>query len=980
MLDWFLRQFVRTLLGLRYRIRVTGLAEIARRGRRGILFLPNHPALIDPFILMAVLGSKFRPGALADQDQIDRFFVRWLARQAGVRAIPDLEKHGGDSPDAVRAALAASMDGLRRGQNLLLYPAGRIYRRRFEEIRAASAAHMMLREVPQVRVVLIRTRGLWGSGFGWAGGRPPRVGKVLMSGLRGLIASAIFLAPRRDVTIEMVEPEDLPQTASRAELNKYLENFYNQDAPPNTYVPYSIWEPGGPKIMPEPAAPVRAAQAAGVPDATRQIVLDRLREMSGRREVSDADRLANDLGIDSLAKADLLVWMEKEFGFGQVPPDAIETVQDVLLAACGETGGGAASIPPPANRWFREDGQTGRLALPGGERITDLFLEQVRRHGGRAVLADTLAGVKTFRDVATAAMVLTPIFRKLPGQYLGLMLPAGVTATVAYISALLAGKTPVMVNWTLGSRNLPHSLASLEVRRVVTARRLVSKLAADGNDLSALESGMGVSPMCSTGVPPVSSGSSISSPEQRKQQQQDRAGTALEHTGKMPVPRGMGVPPVSSGSSVSSPEQQKQQQQDRAGTALEHTGKMPVPHSEHTGKMPVPHSEGLFVFLEDVGKSVSRWTKLWAAMRARLGMLRSITPREVSPIAAVLFTSGSETVPKAVPLTHENILADLRSVLSVVNLPEGHRLLGMLPPFHSFGLTVTTVLPLVSGLRTCYWPNPTEAAALVAMIEAYKATLAVGTPTFLGGIARAAGTGQLDSLRLAVTGAEKCSPRVYGSLSRACPSMKILEGYGITECSPIVAVNDDADPQPGTIGKVLPGVEYAIVDEAGTSRSPAGEPGMLLVRGATIFGGYLNYNGPSPFVEFESKRWYRTGDLVKEDAGGVLTFVGRLKRFVKLGGEMISLPAVEAVLETQYASDSDKGPTIAVHAAPDAEHPELVLFTTLPVSREEANRHIQAAGLSPLHNIRKVVRVESIPVLGTGKTDYRALGEQLAIK
>ncbi len=784
-LDWFLRQFVRALLRLRYRIRVTGLAEVAWRGRSGILFLPNHPALIDPFILMAALGRKFRPGALADQDQIDRFFVRWLAKRAGVRPMPDIETHGKDSPDAVRAALAGSMDGLRRGENLLLYPAGRIYRQRLEDLRAASAAHLILREVPRVRVVLIRTRGLWGSGFGWASGQPPRVDKVLLSGLRGLIASAIFLAPKRDVTVELVEPEDLPRTASRAELNKYLEDFYNQDAPPHTYVPHSIWEPGGTKVMPEPAALVRAVEAAKVPDATRQIVVDRLREMSGRREISDVDRLANELGIDSLAKAELLVWLEKEFGFGQVPPDALATVRDVLLAACGETGGGAANVPPPPKRWFRDDAQNQRLALPGGDRITDLFLAQVRRRGDRVVLADTQAGAKTFRDIATAALVLTPIFRKLPGQYLGIMLPAGVTATVAYVSALLAGKMPVMVNWTLGPRNLLHSLQSLDVQRVVTARRLVSRLAADSNDLSVL--------------------------------------------GGMAIRRGGFV------AMRSRPEQ------DMAA---------------NNAAMP---PTGPLVFLEDIGKSISRWTKLWAAIRARLGMLGSITPAEntpkqttlggaTSPFAAILFTSGSETVPKAVPLTHENILADLRSVLSVVNLQDSDRLLGMLPPFHSFGLTVTTVLPLVSGLRTCYWPNPTEAAALAAMIDAHKVTLAVGTPTFLGGIARAAGPGQIDSLRLAVTGAEKCPPRVYDSLSRACPSMKILEGYGITECSPIVAVNDDVNPRPGTIGKVLPVVEYAIVDEAGTSRQAAGSPGMLLVRGATIFGGYLNYNGPSPFV------------------------------------------------------------------------------------------------------------------------------------
>ena len=139
MIDRFLRFSVRTLLRLRYRIRVRGAGEVARRGRSGILFLPNHPALIDPVIMMAVLGRQFSPRALADKDQIDRFFIRWLARKSGVRPMPDVEKYGQQSEEAVREALAESMEGLRHGENLLLYPAGRVYRQRLEELRALLA-------------------------------------------------------------------------------------------------------------------------------------------------------------------------------------------------------------------------------------------------------------------------------------------------------------------------------------------------------------------------------------------------------------------------------------------------------------------------------------------------------------------------------------------------------------------------------------------------------------------------------------------------------------------------------------------------------------------------------------------------------------------------------------------------------------------------------------------------------------------------
>ena len=181
-------------------------------------------------------------------------------------------------------------------------------------------------------------------------------------------------------------------------------------------------------------------------------------------------------------------------------------------------------------------------------------------------------------------------------------------------------------------------------------------------------------------------------------------------------------------------------------------------------------------------------------------------------------------------------------------------------------------------------------------------------------------------------------------------------------------------------GKVLPSVEHVIRAAEGGGRAAPGQPGLLLVRGPSIFEGYLNYDGPSPFEEFEGKSWYRTGDLVREGAGGVLTFTGRLKRFIKLGGEMISLPAIEEALVLAFAAgeEPDEGPVLAVEGTPVETNPDIVLFATREISRDKANRAIHQAGLSPLHNIRHVRRVEAIPVLGTGKTDYRALRTMLA--
>lgn len=188
-----------------------------------------------------------------------------------------------------------------------------------------------------------------------------------------------------------------------------------------------------------------------------------------------------------------------------------------------------------------------------------------------------------------------------------------------------------------------------------------------------------------------------------------------------------------------------------------------------------------------------------------------------------------------------------------------------------------------------------------------------------------------------------------------------------------------------TIGEPMASVEWAIVDvEAQSWRVEPGRQGMLLVRGPSVFAGYMHYEGDSPFVQFDGRPWYRTGDLVVEESGGVLRFSGRLTRFVKMGGEMISLPAIESVLAGAFeAAEADEksdqeGPSLAVEAAGPEGQVEIVLFTTRPLGREAVNRAIREAGLSGLHNIRRVIEVDEIPVLGTGKTDYRQLKRRLA--
>jgi acyl-CoA synthetase (AMP-forming)/AMP-acid ligase II/1-acyl-sn-glycerol-3-phosphate acyltransferase/acyl carrier protein len=894
MMDTLLRWFAKSCLALRYRVRTEGLDAVAAAGTRGILFLPNHPALIDPIIVGTVLHKTFGARFLADRDQVDRFFIRRVARQARAIPIPDPAKLGSAARAEVEKGLALCAEALRAGDNLVIYPAGHLAHGRTEDLRGNSAVRWLLDQVPAAHVVLVRTRGLWGSRFSYAYGKVPNASAVMRRAAGSLAASGVLFAPKRQVTIEFLEPPDFPRSADREALNGYLEAFYNDGVPPATFVPYTIWDRGGVRPLPEPDFGRGAGDLSVVPEATRRIVLDHLRQQTGVSAIHDEDHLARDLGLDSLARADILAWLSGEFGYPPTDVEALDTVGDVLLAACGESvSARVAELAPIPAKWFTprpvaagasEVGGAapptvpGQPVVPPGRNIAEVFLAQARLGPGRVITADQRSGVRTYRDMVLSAMVLRPLLAALPGQNLGILLPAGVAADVAYVATLLAGKTPVMVNWTVGPRNLAHCLELVGVQRVLTARALVQRLESLGTDLS--------------------------------------------------------------------------------------------------------HAAGRLVMLEEIVAGVSRKAKLAAAVRSRLwwrGLDAAAGAIRPEDAAVILFTSGSEALPKAVPLSHANILANLRDILALHVVRTDDRLLGFLPPFHSFGLTVTTVLPLCAGVAVAHHPDPTDAAVLARLIEAYRTTILAGTPTFLAAIARAGMAEQLAPLRLAVTGAEKCPERTYELLQQVNGQMEILEGYGVTECSPIVSVTRPGMARHGTIGLPLASVETAIVDAATCSHPVGrGEQGMLLVRGPSIFGGYLHYDGPSPFVEYGGQSWYRTGDLVSERNDGVLTFHGRLKRFVKLGGEMISLPAIEAVLEGCWpAGETEKGPVLAVEVTPDQDHPEIVLFTTRELDRQTVNARLREAGLGGLHNIRRVVKLDAIPVLGSGKTDYRALKEML---
>jgi long-chain-fatty-acid--[acyl-carrier-protein] ligase len=232
--------------------------------------------------------------------------------------------------------------------------------------------------------------------------------------------------------------------------------------------------------------------------------------------------------------------------------------------------------------------------------------------------------------------------------------------------------------------------------------------------------------------------------------------------------------------------------------------------------------------------------------------------------------------------------------------------------------------------------------------------------------------GEAPKQRLVVVGAEKCPDELFDRVKQISPQATVLEGYGVTECSPCVSVNPVAKPKRGTIGQPLPNVTVCVRDMETNAPLLANAMGMLHVSGPIIFPGYLAHDGEQPFCDFDGKRWYITGDLAALDDENYILFHGRLKRFLKAGGEMISLPALEEPFAKKYPP-TDEGPRVAVEGIEIPGGRKVVLFSTADISLESANAVLRAEGLHGVMKLDEVKRVDKIPVLGTGKTDYKVL-------
>jgi acyl-[acyl-carrier-protein]-phospholipid O-acyltransferase/long-chain-fatty-acid--[acyl-carrier-protein] ligase len=356
--------------------------------------------------------------------------------------------------------------------------------------------------------------------------------------------------------------------------------------------------------------------------------------------------------------------------------------------------------------------------------------------------------------------------------------------------------------------------------------------------------------------------------------------------------------------------------------------------------------------------------------------------------AVLLFTSGTTGDPKGVIVSHRNVVGNVSQFRVLLDAKKTDAILGSLPFFHTFGSTVTLWYPLIAGVRIVTYPNPLEAAKCAALIEQYKLTFLLATPTFLRLYLRKAEPQQLRTLRLIIAGAEKL-PLDLASHFEQRFQKKIFEGYGLTETAPVVSVNlPDLEPtkpgehvQPssrlGSVGRLAPGMAAEIRDPDTDQHLSLFQTGMLWLRGVNIFEGYLH--DPKRTAEVLRDGWLKTGDIGRFDEDGFLYIEGRLSRFSKIGGEMVPHETVESkIIDLLELSGRDERPLAVMGVQDQAKGEALVLLSAVDIDLEDLRRKLHAAGVPNLWIPKDIHRVDCIPLLASGKLDLKKCNELVA--
>ena len=489
------------------------------------------------------------------------------------------------------------------------------------------------------------------------------------------------------------------------------------------------------------------------------------------------------------------------------------------------------------------------------------FIDSARQNPDKIAFIDRSTGRDvSYKQALLASLILARRFRKLERGRIGIMFPTSAGAALTIIGALMGGRTPVMINYSMGAeKNCRFAQQQCDFKVIVTTKALLEK-------------------------------------------------TACEQLPEM-------------------------------------------------------------IFIEELLAHLSGFEKALALIKSKLplSLLKRLTGSpDLAKPAVILFTSGSEREPKVVQLTQRNILSNIDAFTDMMELRSLDSILAVLPYFHVFGLTINLWTPLCLGMTSITYANPLEFKTVAKIIRETKPELLVGTPLFLEGYVKQSKPGDFSSIKLTISGADKC-PDTLRTLFREKHDIEIFEGYGTTETSPVISANPRDRNQHGSIGIPLPGTEVKIEHLETCEPCGPGETGKILVKGEGVMKGYLNDLEESS-LKIKSG-WYDTGDLGYMDEDGYLWHQGRLKRFVKIGGEMISLIMVEEILNEL----TPEAVECCVVELPDAKRgSRIVAVTSEKIDRKEISKRL-AAEIPKLALPKKYVTIAEFPRMGSGKTDFRRL-------
>ncbi len=501
--------------------------------------------------------------------------------------------------------------------------------------------------------------------------------------------------------------------------------------------------------------------------------------------------------------------------------------------------------------------------------ILENFITEFSKNKNEYFAWDETSGTSTRKDFFLKAAVVSQLIKsRVKGKYVGIMLPALQTTTLLTIASYMAGKIPVMLNWTVGHKVLSYCADLTDLEVIITASSFYDKV--------------------------------------------------------------------------------KEQIPDDIAAKL--------------------------MLLDKEVENITLSMKLKGALMAKLPNMFINT--NIDKTAVILFTSGSETLPKAVPLSHKNVVNDLWGALQLFDIRVNGIFLSFLPPFHSFGFTVLSVLPLITAAKAAYTPNPTNIREVVDVLKHTQATNIMVTPTLLKMIMARSTKEDLSKVELVISGAESLHIDTKTQFETLTEEKSlIIEGYGITECGPIVCLNPKDKQKLHSVGKFIKGLKYHIIDLDTNKPIPVGETGMIVIKGESVFDGYFDKKIDDPFIDIDGEKYYKSGDLGYVDSEDYLFITGRLKRFIKIGGEMISLPFIEKVLEKKYGIEGQQ--VLAVEGCDRAIDPVVTLFSTQDLTLSEVNKYLRESGVASIARIRNIEIIEEIPMLGSGKTNYRELKERL---